>query len=57
MRKLTLHEKITFKGILIKRGLKGPEILKLTMESLFYYWKIIYGPYKSLMDCFKQKYL
>lgn len=57
MRKLTLHEKITFKGVLIKRGLKGPEMIKLTMGSLFHYWKMLYGPYKPVTDCFKQKYL
>jgi len=55
MRELTLQEKITFKAALIKRGLRGPEILKLSMSSLNHYWKMVYGPYKPLIDCFKRK--
>ena len=43
MRKLTLHEKITFKGILHKRGLKGKEITKLTMRSAIHYWGMVFG--------------
>lgn len=52
MRNLTLHEKILFKGYLIPRGLKGPEILKLTMSSLNHYWPMLVG-YRPLGDIFK----
>ncbi|RLD84451.1 MAG: hypothetical protein DRJ10_01245 [Bacteroidetes bacterium] len=57
MRNLTLHEKITFKGALNKKGLLGPEITKLTMVSLLHYWEMLYGPYKPLIDCFKLPHL
>ncbi len=41
MRKLTLDEKISFKGLLALKGIN--EIPKLDMESLLFYWNICYG--------------
>jgi hypothetical protein len=57
MRKLTLHEKITFKGVLNKRGIYPSVLVKLSMKSLIHYWRMAYGPYKPLHDCFKRKKL
>lgn len=55
MRKLTLNEKITFKGVLVEKGVYPSVLVKLTMKSLRHYWTMVYGPYKPLMDCFRRK--
>ena len=43
MRNLTLHEKITIKGILISAGYKGKEMVKLTTRSAIHYWSMKFG--------------
>jgi hypothetical protein len=40
MRALTLHEKITFKGLL---SFKGVDVPKLDMKQLLHYWHMTHG--------------
>ena len=53
MRELTLHEKISFKGALIKHGFDyKSELIKLSMKSMMHYWNMFYYT-KPFTYCFK----
>jgi len=53
VRDLTLHEKISFKGALLKRGFDcKPELIKLTMKSMMHYWNMYYYRHPFIY-CFK----
>ena len=51
MRPLTLHEKITIKGLLLRHGLALPA---LTMADALHYWRMVYG--RSIAEHFKIQY-
>ena len=55
MRDLTLHEKISIKGVLSRPGgLRGSELVKLTMSTALHYWKMLHG-FKPLGSYYKLK--
>jgi hypothetical protein len=48
MRELTLHEKITLKGILCKRFAHQASIPRLDMRAALHYWNMMFG--KSIAE-------
>lgn len=45
MRPLTLNEKISIKGVLHRRGVRGAALVTLTMRSAGHYWNMcVRGP-------------
>jgi len=44
MRKLTLDEKITLKGLLARKpGFSGPTVAKAGMRDILFWWRWCYG--------------
>jgi len=43
MRKVTLHERITIRGLLAQRGVRGPLVFRANAKELCHYWRMCFG--------------